>query len=517
MTVKVRSSNSIVFDFCETLGSVRSTAEPGVFAIMWGTRIKAHPSIRGLEEPRFERYYIMAKSAVSTRTPEHPALCVCTIENTAEHDECVGWGLTEVTAARISPRLIFDREKEGLTYPAPDHPADCWDGGCDECKCHHADCFCLRCATFRANSFERCGETWDEAAFVIQKLARERMEEERTPPRAVGFADFTLPITLETTPKLPALLTREDGETLLYEARLNSIFGEPGTGKTWIAILAALAALRSGARVIWWDFEDRPATLATRLKALAASELIGDPNIQFVQPDMKDDPDALRAAADWVKGGERPGLVVIDSCESAGCPADSNNVAPWYRQCVDPWISAGAGVILLDHVPKRREDRPKGGIGSQHKLARVDGAALFVQGQVWTKKASGKITLTLHKDRPGDLPAMPNRPVAVVEGLHADSALAITIASPADDDDTEDLANDLLVEIAKAGPEGVVGSRAIRGLVKGDGRKIDASLDELIAADLVARTKQGRAFVYTITETGGEITGFVQSGMGLES
>ena len=442
--------------------------------------------------------------------------CLCFIENTDEHYECRYVGITDQTLQRF-PRLNRDRDVDGVTHPAPDHDLECWDKGCDVCENHVEYCACIRCAKWRIDTFGEHGEIVNDA---IAERNRSELQQTReaNKPRAVGFAEFTLPITLETTPKLPALLTRDDGETLLYEARLNSIFGEPGTGKTWIAILAVIAALRSGARVIWWDFEDRPATLATRITALAASEFIGDPDIQFVQPDLKDDHNAILAAAEWVKGGERPGLVVIDSCESAGCPADSNNVAPWYRLCVDPWINAGAGVILLDHVPKRKEDRPKGGIGSQHKLARVDGAALFVQGQVWTKKASGKITLTLHKDRPGDLPAMPNKPVAIVEGLHADSALAITIESPSGDDD-DDIAGALLEGIAKAGPDGVAGSRAIRGLVKGDGRKIDAALDELIAADLVRRPaqKRGRAFVYTITEAGSESTRFVQSGMGLKS
>ena len=47
----------------------------------------------------------------------------------------------------------------------------------------------------------------------------------------------------------------------------------------------------------------------------------------------------------------------------------------------DPWRKADVAVLMLDHVPKRTKDRPPGPIGSQHKRARVDGAALRAFGQ----------------------------------------------------------------------------------------------------------------------------------------
>ena len=446
-----------------------------------------------------------------------------------------------------TPKLVFDRQQgEGLIRPAPDHPEDCWDGGCDECELHADDCICDPCNAYRddiVDAVERLDPAWEghqrwerafqeagwdvpddspEYAAIVEWYVeevnaglRERYFDNQL---AKSIDKYTLPVTLDPTPKLPALLARDDGETLLYEGRLNTVFGQPGTGKTWIAIIAVIANVRSGARVIWWDFEDRPATLATRLQALGASDLIGSPEIRFVTPDLKDDKEVLADAAHWAKGGRRPGLVVIDSCESAGCPADSNNVAPWYRQCVDPFLKENNTVLLLDHVPKRSEDRPRGGIGSQHKLARVDGAALFVTGQPWTKKTGGKITLRVHKDRPGDLPATINKPVAIVEGVHADGALTCTITAPFDDDDEDEgVADNLLVEIAKAGADGVTGSRGIRELMTGKGTKIDAALDDLIAAGLVARSKKGRAHVYSVTEAGSETVGFVQSGrLGME-
>ena len=75
---------------------------------------------------------------------------------------------------------------------------------------------------------------------------------------------FTLPLVPGDASEIPPILTRSDGATLLYEARLNSIFGEPSMCKTWIGVMAVIEALRAGGKVLFWDFDDRPSTLVTR-------------------------------------------------------------------------------------------------------------------------------------------------------------------------------------------------------------------------------------------------------------
>ena len=62
-------------------------------------------------------------------------------------------------------------------------------------------------------------------------------------------------------------------------------------------------------------------------------------------------------------------------------------------------------MLLIDHVPKQRIDRPMGPIGSQYKRQAVQGASLFASGQPWTKQADGRIVLRLHKDRMVTFPA----------------------------------------------------------------------------------------------------------------
>ena len=206
----------------------------------------------------------------------------------------------------------------------------------------------------------------------------------------------------------------------------------------------------------------------------------------------------------WMKQGWRPGLVVIDSVESAGLPTDSNNVRPWFQQHVDPFLSMGAGVLLLDHVPKRREDRPRGGIGSQHKLARIDGAALFLDGKPWTKRDDGRVTLRVHKDRLGDLDAAVKKAVAVVEVTHAEDGLLLYAINPpdADDDTAQDVTLPLLEAIASHGPQGVRTYKAVRELLKVRGRLIDVALEDLMKTGLVVKAKDGRASIFVVTAAG---------------
>ena len=316
----------------------------------------------------------------------------------------------------------------------------------------------------------------------------------------------TLPLLPGPAHEIPAILTRSDGRTLLYGGRLNSIFGEPGLAKSWLALMGCIEVARTGTRVIWWDFEDRPDTIVTRLKALGAGELVDNQLLIYATPGLADDAGEMDRMAGWMARGPRPGLVVIDSVESAGLPTDSNDAAPWYKKHTDLFLSSGAGVLTLDHVPKRRLDRPRGPIGSQHKTARLSGAGLFLSGTPWTKESSGRIYLANHKDRPGDLPAGLMKTVAVVEVTHGDNGLLIWNINPPADDDNDDLGElteNLLDAIVAKGQEGVKGSTAVRGLVKAKGHKmIDAALADLMSNGMVARRREGRPYVYFATETG---------------
>ena len=259
-----------------------------------------------------------------------------------------------------------------------------------------------------------------------------------------GFEDFVRAVESKGETK-PALLKRSDGATILYANRSNTIFAEPGMAKTWMGIEAALASVKLGGRVLWWDFEDKPDTFHDRGKALGKEELkiLKGPNVAFVDYNLKE-LDELGAAAQalanaivWLAEAGKYSLVVIDAAESSGAPSDGAPVTEWFKEMIDPFRrrKRSVGVLVLDHVPKRRQDRPRGAIGSQAKLAKVDGAAFGLSGRPWTKTKDGVMTLRLEKDRPGDVPGRPGSRVATITGRTVNGKLTITIDPPTNNDD----------------------------------------------------------------------------------
>ena len=207
-----------------------------------------------------------------------------------------------------------------------------------------------------------------------------------------------------------------------------------------------------------------------------------------------------------MKESDGPTLIVIDSAESAGCPSDGADVAPWLAKIVRPFLEAGCTVLVLDHVPKRKEGRPLGPIGSQHKLARIDGAALYVTGIPWTQKTDGHLTLYNHKDRHGALPAPIGKAVARVIGTHEGDTLHLSIVAPETEDNLEEAYIPTLRALADAGPNGVHGQKAMRDLVVGRTNLKDKAIGDLVEQGFILKTP-GKPVRYAITALGLEELG----------
>ena len=329
-----------------------------------------------------------------------------------------------------------------------------------------------------------------------------------------GLASFerTFSPDADTGP-LPALMERTDGATVIYAGKLNSIFGTPGSGKSWVSLIAVDNAVMKGGNVLYWDFEDSPATFQRRSLMIGFDPIAQAESFKYVTPGMDADPLAMAQAREWLASAVDPAfsLVVIDAAESAGCPSSGDDVVPWYSKFVDPWRLIGATVLIVDHIPKRSEDRPRGAIGSQHKLARIDGAALAVSGVPWTKQTGGHITLTNHKDRGGDLDVPVGKAVAVIKGNYAETGGVRTfgyrIEMPEAQDDDTGLNLALLAAIGELGGEGVTGARALRGLVNAKGTAVDNAALALVDGKLLSKTPIGRGFTYNLTIKGMELLG----------
>ena len=309
---------------------------------------------------------------------------------------------------------------------------------------------------------------------------------------------------------LPALLTRSDGATIFYAGKINTIFGEPGMAKSWVALETAIQALENGGRVLWWDFEDKPDTMYRRAKAMGKLDLITGENVAFIKDNniLELDEDglpnfALTCAIEWLVEGGIYSVVIIDAAESSGAPSDGSPVTEWGKEKIQPFASRSIGALILDHVPKQRKERPRGAIGSQHKLAKIDGAAIAISGKAWTKTQDGALILRLEKDRQGDVPGNVGAKIAVVKGHYEGELLTISIDPPNQDDDGEvDMDMMLLDVIGAAGAEGVKGVRTLYGMVKGKGQAKQEALTNLLGDGLVVQSKSGQSKVLTITEQG---------------
>ena len=207
-----------------------------------------------------------------------------------------------------------------------------------------------------------------------------------------------------------------------------------------------------------------------------------------------------------VKESDGPTLVVIDSAESAGCPSDGADVAPWLKKIMLPFLEAGATVLVLDHVAKRKEGRALGPIGSQHKLARLDGAGLYIAGVPWTQKTGGYLVLRNDKDRHGQLPAPIGKAVARLIGTHEGDSLHMSIVAPETEDNIEEAYIPTLRALAGAGPDGVHGQKAMRDLVVGRNNQKDKAIGDLVQLGFILKTR-GKKVHYSITALGLEELG----------
>ena len=238
----------------------------------------------------------------------------------------------------IPKQPIFATDDEGLDHAGTVHTYDC---PCQQCAVYWSfttsalDAMLAPCEGDDCQGCPKCPEwtdiftpyvppewfiTLDEAKALVFDRDHEL------------FASFTMPLDVDASAKLPAMLTRDDGETLFYDGMLNSLFGESSACKSWIALKAAIQKVRAGGRCVFWDFEDSNRTAASRLNHLGAQDVIDSGRIKWASPAMAEFPAAILDAVDWAKGGDVPGMTIIDATESGGLPVESNNAKPWYEK-----------------------------------------------------------------------------------------------------------------------------------------------------------------------------------------
>ena len=207
----------------------------------------------------------------------------------------------------------------------------------------------------------------------------------------------------------PEFLQRLDEVSLLYRGKVNGLIGESESGKTWVALLAVLQALKARQQVLYLDFEDTAPGIVNRLRSMGAADA-DMRHLAYIGPDEDLGTNAKRDLREAIDGAN-PDLIVIDGFNAAmtllGLELTDNTDATKFSQkLLKPLAATGACVVYVDHVPKNKDNRGKGGIGAQAKRAMTTGCAVNVDViEPFGRGMTGRLRLSVDKDRPGHVRA----------------------------------------------------------------------------------------------------------------
>ncbi len=218
--------------------------------------------------------------------------------------------------------------------------------------------------------------------------------------------------------RTPSCLYRRDGAALLYRGKLNVIFGEPESGKTWVALFVIAErieeAIRSGRDevvAVFLDYEDDAQTYLSRLHSAGVAYGDVDRYTRYYSVD-----EAIKTAPADLEGLDTADIVVVDATNSAmtaaGLDPLSNADALEFIGGVRRLrLGTSAAWLLLDHEPISTSKQRRQALGAQSKLAAVDGAQFRATAKEQPRPGGrGIIELRVTKDRPGAVRRISGRP-----------------------------------------------------------------------------------------------------------
>lgn len=224
-------------------------------------------------------------------------------------------------------------------------------------------------------------------------------------------SDFAAIADANYAPLLPAYLRRTDGVALFYEARINALWGESGSAKSWMAQYAAAQVLTDpdAGAVLYIDHEDTDRGQFERFTALGVDPATIVDRLIHIAPEQRWNAAAATHLEQLIADRDVT-LAVIDSTGEAMAadgakPNDDDDTARWHRELPRFLTTRGVTVVLIDHIPKSTEGPKLFAIGSQRKRAAIGGAAYMVDAVVSPAKGKdGQVKITCAKDRHGTFP-----------------------------------------------------------------------------------------------------------------
>lgn len=343
----------------------------------------------------------------------------------------------------------------------------------------------------------------DERPELADLFERTTIVDEATDPELVDgweFVDLSEILDGSYDPPTPTIGLRNDGAGLIYPGRVHSIAGEPGGGKTWLALHIITEQILAGGRGALIDYEDTPSACVHRLKLLGLTRSQIRDSFTYIRPDgpLKTKSGKVDVRSLSKLEGLDVDVVVIDSVgESLAvegmAPNDDDAVTQWFRLLPRMLARRGAAVIGLDHVTKSKDERGLWAIGSQRKLAAIDGAAYGVDVSVApTKTKDGRLKITAAKDRHGTYQR--GHLVAQVAVNNVDTGVAVIITAP----ETRFRPTVIMERVSRMLEEVPTASgRGIEQTVKGKAEHIRAALDVLVDEKFVACEVTGRGNQYS--------------------
>jgi hypothetical protein len=223
----------------------------------------------------------------------------------------------------------------------------------------------------------------------------------------LAWADIAAVLASDVSATIEAeILTRTDGAALLYAGRVHFLWGEPTSGKGWVALTACVQVMAMGGTAVYIDLEDTDEGIVGRLLALGARPEQIIERFRLVRPTGPIGAGEL-ADLEAVALEANPDLIVLDGLAEAlandGADENSNiEVTTWLRRVPRRLAATGAAVVVIDHVSKSKEERGRYGRGAGAKLAALDGAAYIAEvRRPFSREVPGLIDLIIAKDRHG--------------------------------------------------------------------------------------------------------------------
>lgn len=318
-------------------------------------------------------------------------------------------------------------------------------------------------------------------------------------PKPLPFVDLGPYLSGEIKAEKPTIAEVLPGRSLLYKGRINELHGEPGTGKSNVAIAAMNAVLAAEGVVLYIDPEDTPQGFCRRALLLGGTPAFIGERVKYLHNPTTEE---LSTAQTWAREN-KPDLVILDgmaeSLVAAGMNEDSNTeVLQFLRDSIRPFADLGAAVLLCDHVTKSQDSRGRFARGAGSKLGRYDGAVFQIEsGKAYTPEESGFVRLRVAKDRNGGVGVRCGEVAFEVHFTPEFETTAVEFLAPSTE--KRDFMPTYLMEqvsrFIELHPAGLSGNQVENG-VSGNATAKRSAIRILLEKGFIRAEQKGRANIY---------------------